>query len=525
MNPIVTISIMFLPFSVIMAQVNQEWTARYNITSSGYAGSKEILVDKMGDIIVTGSSDISGSSSEYTTIKYNTSGIQQWVASYNGLSNGYNNANAMIIDNSDDVIVTGSSQNIGTGEDFATIKYNSSGVQQWVARYSSTGNYRDAAYGIAVDNSDNVYVTGESNNSLTVDYVTIKYNSSGVEQWIKKYIDGIAYSIAIDNSGNVFVTGVNSGNIATLKYTALGVQEWIAIYNGPMNRTDVGERIAVDKLGNIYVSGSSIGALNYYDYVTIKYSPSGKEQWVRRYEGSGQYFDEVHDMVIDESCNIYITGNSTETGAGYDYTTIKYNTNGDQLWIAKYNYSLNDIAFAITLDNYDNVYVTGQSEGEGGLNNFATVKYDSSGVQQWSQRYFYSESTDDHAYAIAVDKNGSVYITGQSNRDILTIKYSQPTGVNPIKFETPSEFKLDQNYPNPFNPKTVINYQLPYSSEVRIKIYNVLGNEIETLVNEKQNSGSYSVTFDGSVYLSGVFLYRLEVDGNIIDTKRMILLK
>ncbi|MBK8552003.1 MAG: T9SS type A sorting domain-containing protein [Ignavibacteria bacterium] len=87
------------------------------------------------------------------------------------------------------------------------------------------------------------------------------------------------------------------------------------------------------------------------------------------------------------------------------------------------------------------------------------------------------------------------------------------------------DFVLFQNYPNPFNPKTLINYNLSGSSAVRIKLYNVLGNEIETLVNEKQNSGSYAVTFDGSNYPSGVYFYRLEIDGNVMDTKRMVLLK
>lgn len=230
-------------------------------------------------------------------------------------------------------------------------------------------------------------------------------------------------------------------------------------------------------------------------------------------------------MVIDKWGDVYVTGSSTETGTGYDYTTIKYNTNGDQIWIAKYNHSLNDIAFAIGLDSNDNVYVTGQSEGSGGINNYATVKYNSSGIQQWSQRYYYSGSTDDHANSMAVDNNGSVYVTGQSNRDILTIKYSQLTGINPISFETPPGFKLDQNFPNPFNPKTIISYQLAVSNHIKLKIYDVLGNEIAILVDEQKNSGNYDIEFDGGQYSSGVYFYRLEADGSVIDTKRMTLLK
>ena len=88
----------------------------------------------------------------------------------------------------------------------------------------------------------------------------------------------------------------------------------------------------------------------------------------------------------------------------------------------------------------------------------------------------------------------------------------------------PSEFNLHQNYPNPFNPKTIINYELGIKNYVSLKLYDVLGNEVVTLVNEKQSTGSYKVEFDGSNFASGMYFYKLEA-GNFSETKRMILLK
>ena len=86
-------------------------------------------------------------------------------------------------------------------------------------------------------------------------------------------------------------------------------------------------------------------------------------------------------------------------------------------------------------------------------------------------------------------------------------------------------YSLSQNYPNPFNPKTVINYELRVTSDlVSIKVFDVLGNEVSTLVNEKQTPGSYTVTFDGSNFPSGVYFYKLEA-GDFAETKRMVLLK
>ncbi|MEO8664313.1 MAG: T9SS type A sorting domain-containing protein [Ignavibacteria bacterium] len=98
-------------------------------------------------------------------------------------------------------------------------------------------------------------------------------------------------------------------------------------------------------------------------------------------------------------------------------------------------------------------------------------------------------------------------------------------GIENNNLNVPAEFILDQNYPNPFNPKTIINYQLSMSGLATLKIYNSLGAQIETLLNKKQNPGSYSVEFDGSNYPSGVYYYTMYLNGNMMKTNKMILLK
>jgi hypothetical protein len=88
----------------------------------------------------------------------------------------------------------------------------------------------------------------------------------------------------------------------------------------------------------------------------------------------------------------------------------------------------------------------------------------------------------------------------------------------------PDRYNLAQNYPNPFNPITVIRYQLPVNSQVTLKVYDVLGREVSTLVNENKKPGSYEIDFDGSKMPSGLYFYRI-VAGNFIETKKMLLLK
>jgi hypothetical protein len=99
-----------------------------------------------------------------------------------------------------------------------------------------------------------------------------------------------------------------------------------------------------------------------------------------------------------------------------------------------------------------------------------------------------------------------------------------PNGINQITYQTPAEFALLQNYPNPFNPLTTIKYRLPNFSAVSLKVYDILGRQIQTLVNAKQDAGTYEVTFDGGKYASGIYFYKM-VSGDFTQTKKMLLIK
>jgi hypothetical protein len=99
------------------------------------------------------------------------------------------------------------------------------------------------------------------------------------------------------------------------------------------------------------------------------------------------------------------------------------------------------------------------------------------------------------------------------------------TGITPISSTTPESFSLNQNYPNPFNPSTEIRYSVKENSLVTIKVYNVLGKEVSTLVNENQSAGTYQVNFSASNLTSGVYFYTLYSNGLRMDSKKMLLSK
>ena len=102
--------------------------------------------------------------------------------------------------------------------------------------------------------------------------------------------------------------------------------------------------------------------------------------------------------------------------------------------------------------------------------------------------------------------------------------FQMPTSVNTLLLETPLAYKLSQNYPNPFNPSTRIAYDVAKSGDVRLSVYNLLGQEVSTLVDGYQSAGRHTVIFDASHMASGTYFYILRSDGNVI-TKKMVLLK
>ncbi|MFZ1321974.1 MAG: T9SS type A sorting domain-containing protein [Ignavibacteria bacterium] len=121
----------------------------------------------------------------------------------------------------------------------------------------------------------------------------------------------------------------------------------------------------------------------------------------------------------------------------------------------------------------------------------------------------------------------TISINGMVFGNNKTVNYNRDpvSGVSIISSEIPEDFNLSQNFPNPFNPKTVIKYELRVTDNIKLKVFDVLGNEVAELVNEKQNAGSYSVDFEGSGFSSGVYFYSLYINGSLLDTKRMMLIK
>ena len=328
----------------------------------------------------------------------------QWIQYYNGWVNGPDRLNDLAVDDSGNVLVTGISNN-----NYLTIKYDNSGNQIWSA-ISIAGE----ANALALDGEGNVYVTGDG-------YCTYKYDTFGNLVW-QAYYSGAsadAYALALDNSGNVYVTGFCAGgyyDYYTAKYDNNGNQLWGAQYNDSTggDSDDRANAIAVDGSGNVCVTGKS-GGLYDPDITTVKYDANGNQLWVARYDGPGNNDDNTgKSIAVDESGNIYVTGVSD-----WHFATIKYNPAGTQLWVA-ISSSFDDYvgANALALDAGGNVYVTGNSG--------YTFKYNALGNQLWGASYGGMAS---EAYSIALDDSGNAYVAGRQGDYMysgngIAVKYS-----------------------------------------------------------------------------------------------------
>ncbi|UCE38526.1 MAG: SBBP repeat-containing protein [Thermoplasmata archaeon] len=420
----------------VAAQVTEEWVARYDSPESDVDAAVGMVIDPFGFIIVTGNSHNAGTSEDFVTVKYDSDGNEIWVSRYNGPGDTRDIPNDIAVDLDGRIYVTGEIGGIS-----ATVAYAPNGTELWVRIFSS-----GVLSAIATDSYNNVFVTGYGYmGGVGTDCVTIAYDSQGNNLWTAEY-DGpgnyydVANDIGTDSFGNVYITGYAAysmveSDCVTIAYNSTGKEQWVALYNDSKNTDNVGNALTVDPLGNVHITGYSSDPVTDTDFVTIAYNSSGVELWASEFKGPANANDMAFDLTTDLSQNVYVTGQSyhPSTGTRHDYATVAYDSAGNELWVATYNGPANhrDYGKAIAYHNSGKIYVTGWSAGSDELNmDYAIIAYDTSGNELWVMRYNGPADTVDFAEDIALDQFGNVYVTGVSigigtSYDYVTIKYSQ----------------------------------------------------------------------------------------------------
>lgn len=247
--------------------------------------------------------------------------------------------------------------------DIVTIKYDKYGNQVWADHFPRTvawgqANREAEAWGIAVDRAGNVYVAGHIGVPVNDDCLILKYAASHRQgdgpEWVR-IISGDAgrhdqfWNVAVGADGFIYVTGritqtTPTGyttNLITIKYAPNGDELWRSIYDGPDQLADVGLSVAVDPGNrNVFVTGYSYRnttAGTRASMVTLMYdAASGAIRWVRRYDGPVNGHNEGVSLALDPEGNVYVSGSSQGTGS-FDFATIKYDLNGNEKWVARYD--------------------------------------------------------------------------------------------------------------------------------------------------------------------------------------------
>jgi uncharacterized delta-60 repeat protein len=227
------------------------------LTDTQYAAGFGVGVDSSNNVYVIGQSFPSGGTYYLQVAKYNSSGTIQWQRRFGGGVACY--GRGVALDSSGNVYITGYSASAINS--FLIIKYNSSGTLQWQRSLSGASSTNSTGYGIAVDSSSNVYVCGFSNDSGSFQLQIAKYNSSGTIQWqrnLGSFTTIVAgYSVAVDSSNNIYVSGYSSVSsnydFQIAKYNSSGAIQWQRRLGG--SGVDYSYSITISSAGDMYVTG------------------------------------------------------------------------------------------------------------------------------------------------------------------------------------------------------------------------------------------------------------------------------
>jgi uncharacterized delta-60 repeat protein len=370
----------------------QQWAKRMFAVGNNDESAYELAIDSAGNIYVCGDA-FAPSNKNALILKYSPSGTELFNVTYDRLLE-YDEFSDIALDDSSNIYVSGYAEGT-TGSDIVIAKYSSTGVQRWIRFYTSPGAGSDAGYDITVDKQGNIYVCGNAKLSpgfFGLDAVVIKYDNAGNQKWVKT-ISGAAnkddylQSIAVDNAGNVYAGGLivedstHFFDYLLVKYDSAGSQQWIKKVDSPVHGQEQIRSIRLDNNANIYATGEYYEQGRATQVMTIKYNTSGTLEWMQTYSATNvNKPDAGEEIVLDNTGNIYTCGSFyPDSGFRPHGVIIKYNNSGVRQWAQTYNGGLNSTNsgadfYGIAVDSTGSPAVAGRRDSSGNYD-FATLKY------------------------------------------------------------------------------------------------------------------------------------------------------
>ena len=402
---------------------------------------------------------------------------------------------------------------------------------------------------LAIDGSGKVYVGGEftqaggvsANYVARFDPLTNTWSSLGTGA--QNGVNGSVYSLVVDVSGRVYVGGgfTQAGGIISYRVARFDplTNLWSVLGSGSQNGVNGGvSALAIDAQGRVYVGGSffSLQPTGVRANYVAFYEPSTNLWGVLGTDAnngvSGIVDTRVNALAIDSAGHVYVGGLFTQASGVSVRNVARFNP-ATNTWTALgtgIQNGVNNYVRGLAVDGQGNIYVGGDFSQAGGVSASGVARYNPI-ANTWSALGSGSQQgVTGQVTSLRIDGTGRVNLGGNftqaggvsANRVARWTPSS--TSVEKIGDDIPTKYLLSQNYPNPFNPSTTISFSIPTSEFVTLKVYDVLGREVATLVNENLSAGNYSYNFDASNLTNGVYLYKLQA-GKYNEIKKMVLTK
>ena len=398
---------------------------------------------------------------------------------------------------------------------------------------------RNSLFSVQCINSNRAVISGSSEVFIT--------NDAGAS-WNGVAMHGYPKLNDLDfvNENIGAMIGVASQGSSTIFRTVNGGSDWSVQYNSSsviLNNIDLStptHGVAVGDGGKILMTTNggqnwidhSVTANNLYDvflvdsltgftvgrYGNIFKTTDGGANWTQQHNN---IFYNLYGVAFYDANNGIAVGDSIRIGVSYGL--ILRTTNGGTTW-SKQVLDSPVLLDAVNFTDNNNWYAVGTSIGNQSMATRGRIFKSENAGLSWFEQSIPFKSTRGILGISAFDNN-KLLAVGDGGMVLGTINGGGTTSVEDISNgEIPVNFNLYQNYPNPFNPSTTIQFSLPKSGDVTLKIYDILGREVATLLNEEKMAGSYQVTFNASGLSTGIYFYRIQA-GSFVETKKMIFLK
>jgi hypothetical protein len=423
------LNILFLfTFQIFNAQSKTAIVQTRTVTYNGATDTCDyvpLLINTNHNVVVAGNNKLSANQYEAMMAAQTNNALNLWNNSFNP-----SNQKAFIVasknDSGGNIITVGAVRTSTTNAlDWLVIKQNSGGTIQWVYTYDGPGLYNDCATAVDVDMADNIYITGSSDGTLTclTDYATVKLNPAGTQQWVQRYNFGnnldvptaITYNSTTDNVTVIGSSGTTFGNfeIATVLYEAnTGALLSSSRVSNIGSSQDKPFSLVTDSLGNSYVVGTRFNGINYDGYLA-KLDTSLNSVWQKTINING-FDDALMGVDIDDSLNVYVTGKSFESATKFNLITIKYHANGNMAWYGQTenNPNIDVEGLKIKVKNFNEIFVGGNLL-KSGNQDVVFFRYDNIGMLT-IQKTFNGPANGKDQFMDMELENNKVYISART---------------------------------------------------------------------------------------------------------------